>query len=403
MSTKQYGEKDKVSGEIMKNVLFVSLSSIESNNSAMLGNIALVRGLVENGCNVKFLIAKSQNESVFYDGYVYEEKNVEFVEIGDDDTYRLVKKSKSNNFVIKLLLQMYKSVSLFGSGRVMLKYVNKVDLRETHYDLVISASDPKATHLFTKKILRSISYDHWIQLWGDPLLIDITSTSKLPKIYKKYVEYSLLKSCDSIIYVSPLTLEKQKEIFKSLAEKMMFFPIPYEKVKFYPNTKNQRKRLGYFGNYNIIARDITKLYDAVKCDKSLELVIAGDSELKLETLENITVCPRVSREKVIELEENCDILVCIANKKGTQVPAKINYYSSTNKKILFILDGKTEKLKEYLGKYNRYIFCENEKNDILDKIHNAHEMECVPVEALSSKSVVKNILEQIDIKMRNMM
>jgi hypothetical protein len=302
------------------NVLFVSLSSIESNNSAMLGNISIVKGLVDNGCKVTFLVAKAQKNSAFYDQYKFNYKNVQIVEFGDSSTYKLVEISKSNNIIIKFLLNIYKSFSLFGGSRVLLKYSGKIKFNE-HFDLVISASDPKATHLFTKRILEKISYTRWIQLWGDPLLLDITSTSKSPAIYKKYIEYSLLKSCDYIIYVSPLTLDEQKKLYKSLSRKMMFFPIPYDEEILYPDTNNKRKILGYFGNYNIVARDITELYNAVKNNKSLELIIAGDSELKLKNTNNITVCKCINPFSILILNVTSSIGT-IATES-----AKTNFYT----------------------------------------------------------------------------
>lgn len=380
-------------------VLYISLLPLQSNSSAMLGNIALIKGLAENGCKVKVIVSKVQKHSTFHGNNRFSYPNVEVLEIGDDSDFSIIKKSKSSNLSIKTLLKIYKTLSLFGSGKVLLKYAKTIKFEED-FDIVISASDPKASHLFASTMLEKVNFKHWVQLWGDPLMIDITSTSRLPKFYKWLVEYKILKKATKVMYVSPLTLNQQKKMFKRISDKMFFLPLPYQREVYYTEPSNQLPLVGYFGNYNTIARDITPLYDAFKYETSMELIIAGDSELKLEKRENIQIFQRISKEKVDEFERQCDILICLANKKGTQIPAKANYYSATNKPILFILDGDESNLKSYLSNYNRFVFARNNIEDILKQLRwiLSSDQRWFPVKELSSHYIAERLISELNIK-----
>jgi hypothetical protein len=382
------------------NILFITALPLELNTSSMLRNISLIKGLTKNGCDITVLAAQPNTYSVFYDGIDLDIQNVKKIKLGDNNkTYSFIDKIKQakKNKLIGLLRKVYKSLSLFGSTKFLLKHVKDVKFDNKHFDLIISSSGPKTSHLLAKKCLKNkIDCNCWVQYWGDPLLIDITDTSKLPKWYKKHVEYNILKDANKIIYVSPLTLEIQKKIYKSLAGKMYFLPVPYQSEIIYPPTNNKKLRIGYFGNYNFVARDISPLYDAVKNNCNSELIIAGDSEMNLSSTDNITIYPRVSREKVQEMESLCDVLVCVTNKTGAQIPSKIYYYAATNKNILVILDGNAIKIKEYLSTYNRFEFCKNTVEDIqctlqnyLTKSLNSNK----PVKELSSSFIARKLIE----------
>jgi len=387
------------------NILFITASPIELNTSSMLRNISLIKGLAKNGCDITVLAAQPNTYSIFYDGVDIDMKNVKKIKLGDDNrTYSFINRIKQGkkSKLIDLSKKIYKSFFLFGSTKFILKHARDVKFNNKHFDLVISSSDPKASHLLAKKCLKNkIAYNCWIQYWGDPLLIDITdNTSKLPKWYKKYVEYHILKDADKIIYVSPLTLEIQKKIYKRLAEKMYFLPVPYQREIIYPPTNNKKLRIGYFGNYNFVVRDITPLYDTVKNSRNFELIIAGESEINLKSMESITIYPRISRGEVQELEGTCDVLVCLTNKAGTQIPSKIYHYAGTNKNILVILDGKAVQIKEFLSTYNRFEFCKNSIEDIqcalqyyLTKSLNSNK----PVKELSPSFIARKLFEITDI------
>jgi len=128
------------------------------------------------------------------------------------------------------------------------------------------------------------------------------------------------------------------------------------------------------------------------------LIIAGSSNIELAETDNVKVLPRISQEKVDELEAKCDILVCICNKFGTQIPGKIYYYSATNKPILVLLDGDfRDEIEAYLASYSRFNICDNCLDSINSKIAemivaNATYASC---KEFSPKEIAKTLLDSI--------
>ncbi len=52
-----------------------------------------------------------------------------------------------------------------------------------------------------------------------------------------------------------------------------------------------------------------------------------------------------------------------------QIPGKIYHLAGTNKKIIIILDGENEEgILKYLRSFNRFYFCKNNTQDIIDTI-----------------------------------
>ena len=95
------------------------------------------------------------------------------------------------------------------------------------------------------------------------------------------------------------------------------------------------------------------------------------------------------------------MLIFLCNRKGGQIPGKIYQYSATNKTILFILDGTEEEqavLKEFFGKFNRYVFCSNTKEDIARAIRdieagNTGNVKNDPIGDFDPVITIENILK----------
>lgn len=157
--------------------------------------------------------------------------------------------------------------------------------------------------------------------------------------------------------------------------------------------------LGYFGSYYSKYRNILPLYNSVT-RTPYKLKIVGNSDLKLSNQSNIEVLESVSYNIVYQMESEVDILICICNKKGTQIPGKIYYNAVHNKPIIIILDGENkEDLRNYLNKFERYILCENEENSIRDAIEKAKGQlvykEFKIVEELTPQYIARKMLENI--------
>ena len=292
---------------------------------------------------------------------------------------------------------IYYNLTIYDPLKGCIKYIGEIEGQvESEYDIVISMSDPKSSHLLALALLDKgiVGCGSYIQIWGDPMYLDITNKTLIPKTIIKKEEEKLIKRSDKIFYVSPLTLEAEKKIFPKYADKMdVLFPTYQGKSVYEPVTKI--KKIGYFGDYNSEIRDIMPLYNAVK-DSKYELIICGNSDLKLNSTNNISINGRVSFSKVKEFEEDVDLLVHISNKFGTQIPGKIYQYMGTNKPILFVLDGPKELLVKVFEPFNRVMFCNNNEEDIIKTIQKFNagdiDLNIQPVEKFDNINCAVKIL-----------
>lgn len=360
-------------------VLVVSLNAFEMNTSAMLRNKALVNGLLENNVEIDFLTIPALETNNYFDKSNTLEEKVNIIRLNENKSYTSLVNNHEGlkgilkKHLLKILRKVYHSTNIFDNTIFIAKKIKTVGLAKGYYDVVISSSDPKSSHVATNNLIKSgLKYGKWIQYWGDPLLSDITKKTILPKWYVKKVESKLFFCSDKIVYVSPFTLVEQKNIFKKHGEKMNFLPIPYLEKKYYDLVVKSKEtvKLGYFGDYNNKIRDILPLYNCCKIRK-INLAIAGNTNLELESDERIRIYPRVGKVELDKLESECDILVCVLNKSGTQIPGKIYHYAATNKPILIILDGdKKNQIKDYLLGFERFVLCENDENSIEKAIYD---------------------------------
>lgn len=376
-------------------ILIIKLSPIEGLNSSMIRTLALTKGLLSQGHKVDFITIPISETHVTANEYDFIE-NVGLIRAQKNVAYENVVSRKNNQgsiktSLIKLLRKTYHKFSLYNYTHSIAKNINISLLEKRYYDIVISTSDPKTSHIAMKQLInQGLKYKKWIQYWGDPMAIDITKKSIYPKWIVRNVEKNLLSNADKIIYVSPFTLKEQKEMFPSLASKMSFLPVPYISEKYYEKTKNEKFTIGYFGAYPSKVRNIMPLYAAgVKMQENIKLNIVGDSDISLQPTNNISIYPRGD---ISNFEKNADLLVCMLNSSGTQIPGKIYHYASTNKPILVLVDGeKKEEMKKYLESYNRYIICENKEENIMiaiKKIMDNNE-ECEPCISFNSELIAK--------------
>lgn len=382
-------------------ILYITSYPLEYSSSANMRNIALIKGLIENGNEVHTLSTSLDKESSLYDNSLLN-INISkryWIELGNIHKKMQIKKSQNlKKKLIDIAYKIYMKVNLYDSRAKLSKKVNDLKI-DDKYDLIISSSDPKSAHLFAEELIKSnpTITKKWFQYWGDPFANDINRRSWLPKSIVKKEENRLLNLCDKVIYVSPFTLEEQKKTYSKVKEKMFFLPIAYIEEKRFSNQKNDNIAIGYFGDYKKNDRNIKELYDCCK-KYNYKLYIAGNSDISLESTNNINVMPRQKKSVIEEYEEKCDILVCICNKKGTQIPGKVYHYSCTNKPILILLDGDNhEKMKKYFESYDRFCISYNNLNNIHTEIEKIRKDKKTyePCEKLNSKNIAKQLIEEM--------
>jgi hypothetical protein len=375
-------------------ILIVKMSPIEAITSSMFRTLAIARGLHEQGHQIDFLTvpdtntnAKAEPKHFIQDINIIRTKpNNLFI-----NASKTINQNKSSlkKIVISAARTLWHKLCIYDNTINIAKSISLDLLPTNKYDIVISSSDPKTAHIVVKRLLKQgLECGKWIQYWGDPLTLDITQKSIYPKIILKACERGLIGKADKIVYVSPFTLDEQKKLFPKYAKRMCFLPIAYMEKKEYPQTCNSQFVVGYYGDYKSNVRNIVPFYQA--CRELGDLIhadIIGDTDLTLESDANINVLPRGIKDSY---EEKADLVVCILNSRGTQIPGKIYHEAGTNKAILVIVDGeKRDQMYEYLESFSRFIVCDNDveaiKNAILkvikckSKVHPLEELHYVNI------------------------
>lgn len=390
--------------EVMR-ILFVVSRPLEINTSASIRNKATIEGLLELGHQVDLITTQYDTNHSNYDKSILDGNlKVKYINLGGVQGFaKIGRKHKRLQPIKNFLYKVISKFEMYDNLKGIVNYSSKLNIDDSMYDLIISSSDPKSSHLFVYKMYESevLKDTTWIQVWGDPFLSDITRRNNLLNKFIKKEEHKLLKYPDKVVYVSNLTLKEQQKIYKNYAYKMYYEPIPYVKKEIYhfEEKNNEPLTFLYCGDYSSSIRNIRPLYDSIKKTHH-KLIICGNSDIKLESTDRIKVFPRVSFEKTKEFERECDVLVHLSNLSGTQIPGKIYHYSGTNKPILFILDGDKEELLRAFTKYKRYIFTENNIEDIEKKISRISKGEynntSFVVDDFSPRKIAGAIIEEIN-------
>ncbi len=353
-------------------ILYVVSRPLEINSSASLRNINTINGLCDLGHEVTIVTGFPDKNHPQYSP-VRMHKSALLLHTSPNVEKSLSARF-SKNFILKkikkLVYTYHSRHNIYDSWKYVAgdKIWDKVSGDDSNYDVLISSSDPKSSHLAAERFLQGRKIP-WVQIWGDPFTGDITSTNQKNEILRQKEEYRLLCNADKVFYLSELTAIEMRNKYPDFADKIFFMPRPYIREIISPPKDycGDKLKLAYCGDYNSSVRNIIPLYTAIKETNDV-LTICGNSDIDLESLSNIRVLGRVVADKVNEIESEADVLIHLSNLSGTQIPGKIYNYSATNKPVIFILDGESKKIKQCFEKYDRYLFCENTKSGILSAL-----------------------------------
>ena len=336
------------------NILLVTLFSLERNTSVAISNINITKGLLALGHRVTWVMPNwAQCETEF------DASQVRVIHVPGQDQPRQVDWFRN---------KLRSHFGFLDFTRSYLLQVRNTHVPDEYYDLVISTSDPKTSHVFTKRLLKHVRYGQWIQHWGDPIFGDITRNFWWPKWAIKAYERSLIKRADKAVYVTPFTHEMQQNAYPSLCDKLAFVPLPAEMLPIVDCPKSDKLRLSYLGDYNPTFRNLRPLYDACADMAGVELKMAGHGP-QYPKCENVIQLPRIPQQQAKKIEDESDVLVCVCNKIGTQIPGKIMYKTSTDKHILVAVEkDRHDEMVAYLKSFDRFIICDNTSESIRDAI-----------------------------------
>lgn len=402
-------------------ILVVNADCIFVNTSANLCHLAYLKGLADAGHQVDLLCADSQSrptdpgmalpENVRCTTYpglsLYERLSIKAGHSPADNAAPASgagsPRKKASLAQRAVRFAKGRILSLYGVHGIYSTFVRHASAfrGSTDYDYVLSISTPAASHLLAHRLLQRghVSAKHWIQIWEDPWASDAYGFNGKDKVFRE--EQRLLSVAEKVCYVSPLTLANQKRLYPESAQKMFWQPLPY----YYKDTAaeqrgSDRSVYGYFGAYYPAARDLQPFYEAAR-ETGVEVNLCGDPAKLFAATGNIHIYPRLPLSELKPIEDHTSVLVFLCNRRGGQIPGKIYQYSATSKTILFIMDGTEEEqrvLKEYFGKFNRYVFCRNTAEDIARAIGRIESGDLgpvrnVPLDDFDPVRTVTNILE----------
>lgn len=384
-------------------ILYVVARPIEINTSSSLRNLATINGFLKLGHEVTLLETRPDEKHPNFD-LTLSMDNVNQIFVEEDNRQKFNKFGRNLNFMkpIRRFVYSFKmSNNIYGDFSNFSNKYKQIELNLDDYDIIISSSDPKSSHLFVYNLLskKKNLNKNWVQIWGDPFGSDITRSKKEKKVYEE--EEKLLSEATKIIYVSPLTLDEQKRLFPKQSEKMFFVPTPYlRKDSNYSFIQNYNEvNFLYAGDYNSSVRNILPIINAFnKSEINHKLTIAGSGDVAIKKTKNVNCLGRLSYSEIKKLESETDVLVFLANKKGSQIPGKIYQYSGSTKPILFLTDGDmAQEIEDYFKKKDRYIFLKNESTSILDFLINLNNLDDLkftyrPVDDFNDENVAMKIL-----------
>lgn len=380
-------------------ILYVTARPIEINSSASLRNLNTINGLYLLGNEVTVLSVEANKNHPNYVETRYVSDKIHTIAIGSSATKKIAASFSKHNFLNKIRLlisKIYAKRNVYDSTLSCVKNFKLSVIDATKFDIMISSSDPKTSHLLAEKIFDEKKLK-WVQIWGDPFTGDITSIGQ-NESKKASEEKRFLSKGTKIFYLSPLVSNEMKHKYNIFQDKIFFMPRPYVNPMI-SNKKchNHDISISYCGDYNSKVRNILPLYNAISKSR-YHLTIVGNSNFSLEPKNNIVIDSRKDKKDVDQIEDRSDVLIHLSNLGGNQIPGKIYNYSSTNKPILFILDGNKEDIYREFKKYNRYIFCDNKEDDILEKLdfisQNIEKMRFNPVPEFCYSAVLNRLVEE---------
>ncbi len=399
-------------------ILVINGDCITKNSSANLCHLAYLRGLVSAGHNVTLLsadgrdyeedpsmiIPKEVKQYTYYGVSLYEKLSLK-KDVGSVTSSVVtadIKQKSAGKSGIKRKIKDF-ILSLYGVHGIYATFVRKAQKfrLDENFDYILSLSTPPSSHLIAHNLLKAgrIKGEHWIQIWEDPWHSDVYGFNGAGKIRKE--EARLLSYAEKVCYVSPLTLENQKRFYPESADKMFWQPLPfYYQSDVVNENESNKNRYGYFGDYAPASRDLAPFYQAASA-AGIEVNICGNPSNLFASKDDIHIYPRLPLDQLKPIEDSTNVLVFLCNRKGGQIPGKIYQYSASDKTILFILDGTEQEqkvLKEFFGKFNRYVFCQNTVEDIARAINliesgNLGEVQNRPLDDFDPTVTIENILK----------
>lgn len=365
----------------MSKILYITSFYEQKSNSAAIRNNAWVNGLIELGNDVTVLTVEwpaqfksrylvSNNKAEVKRTYL---KELNFLK----STTKLVNK-KTSNFINKIR-PIIRDVVFFPD--ICKGWVKKFEMPlDKDFDIIISSSDFKSSHLIGEKIKEKYPLKKWIQIWGDPWADDINLRNFI-KFRARNRERYLLSKANLIVYISPLTKDVMVSRYPKIKDKTIFIPRGYYKDIIKTNKIDKNINILYTGgisgysgrNIYPLLNSIERYNDGKRIQIKVHLysTLTFDMKMELDKYKCVRYCDSVDYEDILDLYSHYDILLFLSNDQGsTQIPGKLFDYLGTQLPILCLLANDDNPLKDYLKKFNKCIILNNNENVITEQLSN---------------------------------
>jgi hypothetical protein len=364
-------------------IAYITTGNIFINSSANIRNIALIKGLEKIGNEVQIVCFENNKKRDAGFCEILKDSNVYCVGENSETSTTPIKANlnqvKSKKWKEKLtsrLKTLYRHIQVYDPYKHKLTEIDESVFRWDDYDICISSSDPKSSHLIVYKAKKAGHHFKWLQYWGDPMTLDLTIKTWVGSVIKRE-EKKLLTSADIVVFTNNLSKDEMKRRYPLLSNKFVSIPTSFFTLGSSGSLNHNKDyvSLGYFGGYAKINRNILPLMNVIKRRPDLRLIVAGGSDLDLSSNGSLTILDRLDTQTVHDLENSTDILVVLENlPKGNnpnepcrQIPGKMYHYALLGKPILVVCE--TSAIKREFEKYDVYYFCMNNEQEIGEAIN----------------------------------
>jgi glycosyltransferase involved in cell wall biosynthesis len=259
-------------------------------------------------------------------------------------------------------------------------------LNRNKYDLIISSSDPRVSHLVAYRLKKKTRIP-WIADYGDPWIYTFPTIKegRLKKRIIKNIENRILKEVDIVTVATDGAKRFYLAQYPFISERNIsvipqgFDPEEFSGVEAETSSKF---RIVYCGSLYRDLRDPTAFFEAVDeiDSRDIEVIIAGRiNEFTGVIREDkfhrkIRYLGFLDHRECLKLQKGAAVLLHIGNASEIQVPGKIYEYIGARRPILAIKGTERDLSADLTTGYNKGLVVENNKKDIKNGIMNLYSL-----------------------------
>ncbi len=359
-----------------KRILYLTTAFLQKSNSATVRNNSLVKGLIElgNSVDVATILWPDDKRSFFFEQekngtfHLFSLKNYDRANSRKKILPGISDKTWLTNFIASFLF--FPDVCKDWPSIIL-----KSKIEFSKYDLLVTSSDLKSSHFTGRVIHRQFPRLPWVQIWGDPWYEDIG----LPfqhRLLARILEPRLLSCADKIFYVSDITKERMKKLYKEPSNKMFFLPRCYYKEVFSNQSKENTIRLLYPGvlgkgrNLNLFGRVVDEFNQTSPTKIEIQVFSHKSNMSSFKEIKSIKFFEMVDFDEILKVFEFVDGFLFISNCGDSgQIPGKIFDFMGTNLPIICLTDPENKCLNKFLETFERCYIVRNDENVIRAKMN----------------------------------